>query len=405
MKVPLLLDGAIESNLRQFGLRNDECVSEWILENQETVKSMYQNYAENGCKILCTPTAYSNSIRLKKFGLEKDTVKINERLCELVKPYCKNGIKMAGVVSTTNHIPEPFGDADFLNLFSIFSQQAETLKNSGADVLWVQAMTSLAEMRIAVLACKETGLPVYASVTLESDGCTSSGASPLSCLICVQALGVEAFGFEYCDCEIIIDTLKEIMPYAEVPIIARPDGGLENFNGNYDIPTVSFVENAVKCIEKGASLIGGGDGTSYEHIMALANNISENDIKAPEFERDYDECQIIAANASQAFFLSADSIEISRPLLCSQDMADELIEINSSSLDVITVEVHNYDDAFLFSQNANFVSLPVMFTTSNRLALESAIMFYDGKALIDSNCDIEPEVLKYIEKKYGAVIY
>lgn len=405
MKIPLLLDGAVETNLRQRGMHSGDCTADWIMHNPDIIKSLYERYAENGAEILCTPTAEANSRKLKEFNLESHTVHINKELCGLIKPYCKDGIKMAGVISTTEHIPEPFGDADFFKLFHVFLEQAEILKKSGADLLCVQAMTSLAEMRAAVIACKRTGLPVYASVMLESDGQTNSGATPLSCLICVQALGVEAFGFEYCDYETIADAVKEIAPYAKIPIIARPDAGLEDISGHYNIPGHVFAENAIKCIQNGASIIGGGDGTSPEHIMALSHMIEDKKIEVPEIEKYDDSCQIIVANASQCFFLNTDTIETSEPLICSQDMADEILDINESNLDIITVELQNYDDAFLFSQNSHFVSLPVMFTTSNKLALETALLLYNGKALIDSNCDIDEDALKHIEKKYGALIY
>ncbi len=405
MNVPLLLDGSAETNLRQRGMNADDCVSQWILSHADTAGSLYENCALNGSDILCTPTASSNRTKLKQYGLDDCTEEINRNLCSLVKQYCKNGIKMAGVVSTTAHMPKPFGDADFRNLFRNFLEQAYILKNSGADMLWVQAMTSLSEMRAAIFACKQTGLPVYASISLESDGKTNSGASPLSCLICVQALGVSGFGFEYSDADVIAEAVKEIAPYATVPIIARPDAGLEDLSGNYNIPTGIFTENALKCIENGASFIGGGDGTSFQHIMALRHIIDEQKIYVPEIEKYDDSCQIIVSNASQTFFLNTDSIETSKPLRCSQDMADEIIEINESSLDVVTIELNNCDDALLFSINSNLVSLPVMFTSSNRTALETALFLYDGKALIDSGCDIDEDILKHIEKQYGALIY
>lgn len=405
MKVPLLLDGAADPVMRQRGMNSYDCTAEWIISHPDIIKPLYESYAENGSDIICTATADANLHRLKQYGLENKMESVNQQLCEMLKPYCTNGIKMAGVVSTTNHLPEPFGDEEFLKLFYVFLEQANILKKSGADILWVQAMTSLAEMRAAVIACKRTGLPVYASVTLESDGQTKSGATPLSCLICMQALGVEAFGFEYCDYRIISDAVHEIAPYAEIPVIARPDAGLEDARGIHNMSGCRFAEIAAECIKSGASLIGGGDGTQPEHILALRHMIEDKNITVPEIEKCYDESQILVSSAAQPFFLNADSIETSEPLVCSQDMADEIIDINESNLDVITVEIQNYDDAFLFSQNSHYVSLPVMFKASNKLALETALLLYNGKALIDRTSDIDEDELRHIERKYGALIY
>lgn len=50
-------------------------------------------------------------------------------------------------------------------------------------------MMTLPELRAAVLACKETGLPTFATVTVDQKGNTLGGSSLLCCYAAARALG------------------------------------------------------------------------------------------------------------------------------------------------------------------------------------------------------------------------
>ncbi len=76
--------------------------------------------------------------------------------------------------------------------------------------------------------------------------------------------------------------MAEIISYMKktvsVPLIAQPNAGrakLVNKNAVYDMPPADFARGAVKCIEAGASLVGGCCGTSPAHIQALADLIKK----------------------------------------------------------------------------------------------------------------------------------
>ena len=183
---------------------------------------------------------------------------------------------------------------------------------------------------------------------------TAGGDSLLACLITLQSMGVRAFGLSG-GAESLDGMLRELAPYATVPLFAVPDGS---------------AAYAAEQPDSGAADVS----------MALASQ-------------------------TQVFFLTPEDMEISSPLTCSFDMAHELLELSDSRLDVIRVFLTSPDDAYWFSLNAHMAKLPVMFLADSGIALKSALLLYQGRALIDADCGLEEAVLRNLEHKYGAVIY
>ena len=54
------------------------------------------------------------------------------------------------------------GDVTEDELYDAFAEQAQALANGGADGLVIETMSDIEEAKIALRACKETGLPVVA---------------------------------------------------------------------------------------------------------------------------------------------------------------------------------------------------------------------------------------------------
>lgn len=56
-------------------------------------------------------------------------------------------------------------------------------ENAGADIILIETMSDIYEMKAAILAAKEnTKLPVFATLTYQQDGRTFTGTDP-SCAV------------------------------------------------------------------------------------------------------------------------------------------------------------------------------------------------------------------------------
>ena len=72
---------------------------------------------------------------------------------------------------------------------------------------------------------------------------------------------------------------------------------------------------------------------------------------------------------------------------------------------MILLEVHSPDDALQFASNAHIAQLPVCFSADDELSLKTALYLYQGRALVDSQSQLDKDVLHQIAAKYGAIVF
>lgn len=400
-----LLDGATGTNLYAMGMPQGVCVEKWILENPDAIISLQRGFADAGSDIVYAPTFSANRAKLGQYGLADKVREYNLRLVELTKTAVDGRAEIGADLSPTGLFVEPFGEASFDELVDIYRQQASALAEAGVDVFALETMMTLSDMRAAVLACREFGKAVYVSMTINQKGKSLSGCTPLSALISLQELGIDGFGINCSDgIEAVIESIKEMAPFAKIPLIAKPNAGKPNplIPNLYDISPTKMRELMRELLDSGASIIGGCCGTTVEHIAEMRRLIDEYQ---PTALPSPPENLILLSNETESFLLDNSRIEFSEPISCESDMSDELLDVEDDSTDIITISIDTPDEAEQFAENAHFAKLPVCFVSSSAEALEIALYHYNGRAMIDLNSDIDQTLLKSLAKKYGAAAY
>lgn len=400
--LPFLLDGATGTNLiRQWS--SDLCVPEYIRRHPKELTALQKAYQQAGCQAVYAPTFGASRPALAPFGLEDQVETLNRELVELTKQAVP-GLPVGASISPSGLTLHPYGDAAFSELRTAVSQQAKAAKAAGADFFAVETMTSLAEARAAVLSCRKLGLPILVTLAVDEEGKTPSGASAVSCLVTLQELGIAGFGLN-CGSGIQAypELIRELRPFAKVPLIAKPSAGLPGSDGSYAMSPKVFTEGFVPILQAGAQIAGGCCGTGPEHLASLRELVDQFDFGSVQGPRDHHD--LLLANGVQTFLMDDDNVEFTEPLRCSVDMADELLALEEDSRDVILVEVHTPDDALQFAINAHFTRLPVCFYSEDELSLKTALLLYQGRALVDSQSPIDRPVLERIAQKYGAVVF
>ena len=398
-RLPMLLAGALKEGLKLKGIPKGECPEEWILKNSSVFKELLEECLNTGVDGICVPSECSNSENLKLFGLKNQVKRLNHDLVILTKENVSDNILVVGCLSSINKGNLIFGKTDFFDMFYIFLEQATALADAGADLFIIEDMVSLFEARIAVFACKRFGIPVFVTMLTNENGVTPLGTELLPSLICLQELGVSGFGF---NCELnpdYIDIFHKISPYAKIPLIAKLNSSLEDGESNQ----LGISQSVELLLENGVEIIECGKGITSIHVKEIRKSIDNFDFHKVDFER-YNG-QIVLANNNQAFFLSSDSIELSEPISCSVDMSSKILEMNETFTGVVTVELLNYDDAMFFCQNAHMLTLPVIFKSESKVALESGLLLFSGRAMIDSDCSIDRSELEMLADKYGTIVY
>lgn len=295
------------------------------------------------------------------------------------------------VITTIGEPCEPFGELSFFKMIDVFYDKAYALDVEGATSFLLKGISELSELRAAVLACRKFDKPVVVILDIDADTDETLGGKELGYLITLQKLGIDAVGFSVIDedeREETLEVVRYIMDYAEVPLYVS----LNENNAFYTY---------VKGFEVFSDVVFDCTRLSENALEAVRNYVSQMSFLKPEKER----TAFVAANHLQAFFLNPEHLTLSPEIDIECDMAEELIDFDDESFDVITVLLNAHDDGFHLSQNLHWLELPVMFRAETEEALRMALCYYNGRALVDSTCSLDEEFLKDICEEYGAILY
>ena len=278
-KEVLLADGATGTNLFAQGLQSGDPPEFWNLDEMAKIKAHYRSFVEAGSDIILTNTFGANSYRLKLHKAESRVSELNVaavKLAQEVIAESNRKVAIAGSIGPTGEIFEPIGTLSVDDAFKAFKDQCDALHKAGADVLWIETMSSTEEIIVAVQAAQTTGLPVVYTASIDTNGKTMMG---LSCADVVTISNQFEHSPSACgtNCgvgasEVVgaIVLMKKALPNGI--LVAKANCGIPEFiNGviHYNGTPKLMAEYAVLSRDAGAKIIGGCCGTSPEHIAAM----------------------------------------------------------------------------------------------------------------------------------------
>ena len=94
-----------------------------------------------------------------------------------------------------------------------------------------------------------------------------------------------------------------------------------------------------------------------------------------------------------------------RDRACTSHLADDLIDLEDDRCNTALVEVESLDDALLLAENSGMTRLPIAVHCDSAPVLDAALRYFQGRLIVDSECQIEDEVLEPLAAKYGAILY
>lgn len=364
-----------------FDLKNNK-INQDVLKNKEYFDKTLNNIKCGD--IIALPTAALNPIKISKLSDDNtiDVTEINSEIARMIRQSDKaNGFKTAGVIGSSDTLVDPFGEISFTELIAAYDEQVKAL-NEYVDLFVIDDISTMTDLRAALLSCKKTEKPVYVTIVpADRDDNEIDDISALGALITMQEMGADFFGISYTNGNDYINTINELAQYSKIPLIGKVRK--ENLS-NYGSIVSAGIKNFI-----------------FEDIVEY--DAEKKILPRSKIERLDD--FFVFTHYGNVFFLEADTTEISEPIGCFPDMEECISEACKSSCDVLRVEINSTDDAIDFAHNAHMSSLPVMFLSENIIALKMALMLYQGIALIDSSTLIPKDDLEEICRKYGAVVY
>ena len=275
----LLADGATGTNLYNMGLAPGEAPDLWCEKHPEKVLALHRAMVAAGSDLILTNSFGANACRLRIAGAADRVASINlaaARLARQAADEAGRQVLVAGSMGPTGEIMAPMGRLTEAEAVRIFTDQAEALKAGGADLLWVETISAVEELRAASAAAKAVDLPWAGMMSFEPGGWTMMGVTPPQLAALVERLPRRPVAYG-ANCgtgptELLVAVANFAAAGSERPMIAKPNAGVPRYQDGglvYDATPEVMAEFAVLARDLGVRIIGGCCGTTPAHLAAM----------------------------------------------------------------------------------------------------------------------------------------
>ncbi|MCM1314688.1 MAG: homocysteine S-methyltransferase family protein [Prevotella sp.] len=277
----VFLDGAMGTMLQAHGIQTEHVPELLNITNPEAIMKIHRMYAEAGSDIV-----YANTFGANRFKLENTGYSVEE----VIRAGINNARKaVAGKslvaldMGSLGQMLEPSGTLSFEDAYDVYKEIV--IAGRDADIIVIETMTDLYEVKAALLAVKENSdKPVLVTMTFEENMRTFTGVSPECMVAVLEGLGADAIGV---NCSLGADelfpVLDKICSLTSLPVIAKANAGLPDPVTNlFNLSPEDFAESNLKLAGAGVKIFGGCCGTTPEHIRQMIEKLKNaENIKRP----------------------------------------------------------------------------------------------------------------------------
>ena len=444
--------------LQARGLTAGETPEDWNVERPDDIVAVHRAYAAAGARVLYANTFGANRLKYRGRHSLEEVVRCGLSLANEVKTEGEgegeggNFPLVALDIGPTGKLLKPAGDLDFDDAVEAFAETIRlatsavhpssspsllTFTPSSPDLIVIETMGDILELKAAVLAAKETcDLPIFATVTLGEDGRLLTGGSVETVAALLESLGVEAYGF---NCGLgpdkMLPFVERLAKVSTRPIIVKPNAGLPKAVDGRTVFSVgpdAFAAEVAKLVAAGAKIVGGCCGTTPEHISRMAECLNVRNVRlcdaharGPSFEQ-LNNRTIVSSGTSVVELKPHEGLVIGERInptgkkalkeaYAKGDVAFVLreavkqVEAGAAVLDV-NCGVPGLDEPALLDATVlavqSVVTCPLQIDTADPAALERALRHVNGKPLVNSvNGKRESmDAVFPLVKKYGGAI-
>ncbi len=276
----LLADGATGTNYFSLGLETGDAPELWNVDFPDRVSGVHQGFINAGADIILTNSFGGTSYRLKLHKAQDRVTELNRRAAEIARSTADGQdreIVVAGSVGPTGEIMAPIGPLGHADAVAAFTEQAQALADGGADVTWLETLSSVEELSAALEGAGACGLPIVATMSFDTNGRTMMGVTPtqLANLFRESTPRPAAFGANCGTGAAELMTVMVNMSEAKEPsdiLVAKSNCGVPEFlDGEIHYTGTPDIMAAYACMARdaGVRIIGGRCGTTAIHLRAM----------------------------------------------------------------------------------------------------------------------------------------
>ena len=280
---PVLIDGGMGTLLQERGLEGGGAGELWNVEHPDVIRKIHTEYAEAGARILTTNTFGGTEPRLAMHGLGDLVHEVNKAAAEIAREVAKqHGAFVAGDLGPTGELMEPMGTMTEDDASALFQAQLRGLVDGGIDLVIIETISDLAEMRAAIAAAKTVApdLPIIATFSFDTNLHTMMGLAPAQAVTELADSGVDAVGAN-CgrgldELESIVSAMVDVRPEGLL-LVGQSNAGLPHLVGDrfvYDATVDDVTEHALRLRDVGIDLIGSCCGSNPAFTAAIRDALA-----------------------------------------------------------------------------------------------------------------------------------
>ena len=423
----IYLDGGMGTLLQARGLESGEMPETWNIEYPEVIIDIHRSYFDAGCNVVLANTFGANRLKFDPNCLDRIIGAAIENAKIAAKESKGKQKKWVALdIGPTGKMLYPLGDLHFEEAVGIFAETVRLGVKHGADLIFIETMNDSYETKAALLAAKEySDLPVFVSNAYGEDGKLMTGATPSAMVAMLEGMGADAIGV---NCSLgpkaLMPVIGEYLKYSSIPVIVKPNAGMPVVRDGetcYDLSPSEFASDVSDMMRLGARVVGGCCGTTPEYISELTKETK--DFLPVEIEKKH---LTLVSSYTHAVEFGERSVLIGerinptgkpkfREALRQGDfdyILREAIAEEEAGADILDVNVGlpDVDEKEMLYQSVcriqEVCDLPLQLDSADPVAMEWALRYYNGKAMINSvNGKSESMAAVFpLVKKYGGVL-
>ncbi|HEV3089873.1 MAG TPA: methionine synthase [Candidatus Cybelea sp.] len=417
---------ALELSAADFGgAARHGCNEVLVLTRPDVIRSIHESYLSAGADVVETDSFTASRIKLDEYGLGESTREINFAAARIAREACDKFSTpqrprfVAGSMGPTGMLissSDPtLSNVTYEQLRDVYGEQARALVEGGADLLVLETMQDLLELKAAIAGIVrefDAGLrrvPIQAQPTLITDGRMLLGTDIRAIRATLDALPIDVIGL---NCSTgpsqMRDSIRYLCENSRCYVSVIPNAGLPLMGPNGETiypesPAELAAELAAFVEDFGVDAVGGCCGTTPAHIVALREAVEAVARKPREISQRAQE----AASAITAVSLeqqprpllvgerinSQGSRKVKRLLLEERYddivlLAREQVENGAHVLDICCALTERADEdeqmRALVRRLAQSIEAPLAIDSTEPRVLETALRNYPGRAILNS---------------------
>jgi 5-methyltetrahydrofolate--homocysteine methyltransferase len=460
----LIYDGAMGTVLMALelspadfgGAQYAGCNEALVLTRPGAIREIHSAYLEAGADVVETDSFMGSRLKLDEYGLGERAYEINRRAAEIARDACDAATTndrprlVAGSMGPTGMLISSSDPAlsriTFDDLARIYAEQARALVDGGADLLLLETMQDLLELKAAIAGIVrefDRGMrrvPIQAQPTLITEGRMLLGTDIRAIAAVLDALPIDVIGL---NCSTgpaqMRDSVRYLTENSRCPVSVIPNAGLPLMGPKGETiypesPEELASELASFVREFGVNIVGGCCGSTPAHIVELRSRIdglrSENGNLISSLSKDEGSTQYVASAMTATSLeqeprpllvgerINAQGSRRLKRLLLADDydaialVAREQVEGGAHVLDVCCALTERSDEdrqmRDVVRKLAQSIEAPLMIDSTEPRVMQAALENYAGRAILNS-VHLEAgrakiDVVLPLAKEHGAAV-